>query len=151
MQFFFSGFVTTCAIVYVLNKERLLRLLPLSYAFTALLYLGWLLKSLYPDYSFDNISASFQQPYLKIFALSALLFWIPALRKLWLALLHSGVFFALIIYDLTLDHDKLMNGIKIYLGSVVLHIVAFLVVWVLQAAFKSIRRRSLITLTGNND
>ena len=143
LQFFFSGLVTSCAIIYLAGKEKLLKYFSLSYALVATLYLGWVLKNLFPDYSIEHIVNSTQYPILKLFALSGMAFWIPACRKIWLVILHSLVFFFLVVYDFTSDMDHATNSLKIYLSSIALHLVAFLVIIIV--------RRSLITLTARND
>ena len=81
---FFSAYPLFYAIVNVIfgnsKKEifvRLPSLLPYGYALVGVLYLGLQLKNIYPDYSFENISSSVQQPLLTIWALLSLLFWIP--------------------------------------------------------------------------
>jgi hypothetical protein len=143
LQFFFSGFVTACAIIYLAGKEKLLKYFSLSYALVATLYLGWILKNLFPDYSIDHIVNSTQYPILKLFALSGMLFWIPVFRKTCLVIGHSIPFFLLVVYDFTRDIDHASNSLKIYLSSIALHLVAFLVVIIV--------RQALITLTARND
>ena len=113
-------------------KTRLVFLLPFSYALLGTLYLGLQLKNLYPDYSLENMKLTMQDPYLKIWGLLVMLFWIPALRKKpVLSLLHSLVFFFFLIRDLFLnffhstDKNVLRNDMKIYTDSLLLNACAF--------------------------
>jgi hypothetical protein len=126
---FFSAYPLVYAIVNVLTghskKEIFARfpsLLPYAYALVGVLYLGLQLKNLYPDYSLENIISSVQQPLLTIWALLALLFWIPALaKKPLISLLHSFVFFFFLLKEIfsplfSPDTDKniLKNEMKVY-------------------------------------
>ena len=68
----------------------------LAYALVATLYWGLQFKNYYPDYDLSKIISSIQYPVLRIWAVMALLFWVPAVRKKPLLLvLHSIVFFIL--------------------------------------------------------
>ena len=135
---FFSGYPLIYAIVHFWGgnnqtkagiKRRFIFLLPFSYALLGALYLGLQLKDLYPDYSFENIKLAMQEPYLKIWGILAMLFWIPALsKKPVLSLLHSFVFFFFLIRDLFLnffqstDKNVVRNDMKIYTDSLLLNI-----------------------------
>ena len=100
---FFSGFPLIYAIVLYITgtlteknifKIRLVSCLPFAYALVGTLYLGLQLRNLYPYYSVENIKQAMQQPWLIIWGLLSLLFWIPAIgKKKILSLLHSLVFF----------------------------------------------------------
>jgi len=87
---FFAGYPLIYAIVIVIagsikdNKRIMARtasLLPFAYAFVGVLFLGFLLRKLYPDYSIEHIKQTIQKPWLIIWGLLSLLFWIPALSK----------------------------------------------------------------------
>jgi hypothetical protein len=137
---FFSAYPLVYAVINVFTgnskKETLKRfpsLLPYAYALTGLLYLGLQLKDLYPDYSFENIRSSFQQPILTIWALLSLLFWIPAVsKKPVLSLIHSLVFFFFLLKDLltqlftsSADKNILRNDMKVYTDSLLVNGGAF--------------------------
>lgn len=109
-------------------SNTLVKSLPYAYALTGTLYLGLLLKDLSPDYSLKNISEQLQPYYLKIWGLFSLLFWIPFFsKKNIFSLLHSLLFFLLIIRDLTyylvssLDREMLQNDMKIYTTSILIN------------------------------
>ena len=99
---FFSGYALIYLIIRSLgDAERIKKvteinissLLPYAYALVGILYLGLQLKNLYPDYTWANIAAN-PEPYLKIWGLLSILFFIPVLnKKIVLSLLHSLVFF----------------------------------------------------------
>jgi len=126
-------------------KNQLVSLLPLAYALAGTMYLGLQLKNLYPDFSIEHIKADFQFPLLKIWGLLSVFFWFPLLRKKpFISLLHSLVFFCLLIRDFYLqlssaDTDRfvLKNEMKVYTDSLFLNfstfaaicIVYFLISW----------------------
>lgn len=137
---FFSAYPLLYAIINVFagnsKKEifiKLPSLLPYAYALVGTLYFGLQLKNLYPDYSFENIRSSFQQPVLTAWALLSLLFWIPALaKKTIISLLHSFVFFFFLLKDLLLqlfasstDKNILRNEMRVYTDSLLLNLGAF--------------------------
>ena len=139
---FFSGYPLLYAIINVFagnsNREVLKKLpsiLPYAYALVGSLFLGLQLKNLYPDYSFENIRLSVQQPILQIWALLSLLFWIPALaKKPVFSLLHSFVFFFFLLKDLlshlfesATDKNILRNDMKVYTDSLLLNLGALIV------------------------
>ena len=100
---FFSGY----ALIYLLIRslgdtgwikkmatKNITSFLPYAYALVGILYLGLQLKNLYPDYTWAHIAAANPDPYLKIWGLLSILFFIPALnKKIILSLLHSIVFY----------------------------------------------------------
>src|SRR5687767_12687902 len=95
LQFFFSGYLVIYSLAYLFFK-RLLKYLPFAYAISGLIYLGWLLKSVYPDYSIEHVIASVYNPPLKLIGLAALLSWIPVIRKPVFTIAHSIFFFILL-------------------------------------------------------
>ena len=141
---FFVGYPLIYAIVHVITGKRkeksssfvnnLPKLLPIAYALTATLFIGLLLKDLYPDYSLKNISLQFEYPYLKLWGVLAVLFWIPALNKRpALSLFHSLVFFFFLLKDIFLqlsahsDKEMIKNDMKIYTDSLLLNAFTFIV------------------------
>lgn len=156
---FFSGYPLIYAIILVIAgnqpaksgiKNRMASLLPFAYALVATLYLGLQLRNLYPDYSFENIRQSFQQPYLKAWGLLAIFFWIPAIaRKRVLSLLHSFVFFYLWAKDLfyqqflasSVDYLIVKNNMKIYTDSLILNLGAFALIVLLFALLTYYNKR----------
>lgn len=135
---FFAGYPLIYTIVFFITGKkadskgsfanRLVKLLPYAYALSATLFLGLIIRNIYPDYSLKNISEQFQNSYLRIFGLLAILFWIPALhRKPILSLLHSLVFFFFLLKDIILhitsstSHEVIINDMKIYTDSLLLN------------------------------
>ena len=149
---FFSGYPLVYYLVRFFFRNRTMKtprkpefvsILPFAYAMTGTLYIGFLIKNLYPDYSFENIRNQTQQSYLVFWAILSTLFWIPAIsRKQILSMLHSLVFFLLILKDLFVqltgfnpDPNILKNDMKVYTVSIVLNLMAFIVLVLLSLLF----------------
>jgi hypothetical protein len=158
---FFSGYPLVYAIVVALAgkpalnknfKTRLPYLLPNAYALVGTLYLGYEAKKFYPNYSFENIEQNILLPYLFIWALLSLLFWIPSISRIkWLSLLHSLVFFYFIMRDLGLQifkpspgNDVIDNDMRMFTVSLVLNLGALalvLLAFFLSQRFAGHRRK----------
>ena len=145
MMAFFSGYPLIYAVAFFIAanlqsntsiKRKIVSLLPFSYALVGTLFLGLQIKNLYPDYSFENIKLTTQEPFLKIWGLLSMLFWIPALsKKPVLSLVHSLVFFFFLakdlflhIFQLSTDKYMIRNEMKIYSDSLILNLGALAVV-----------------------
>jgi len=138
---FFSGYPLVYAVIIYFAgnkrpganfKNRIVSVLPYAYAFIGTLYLGLQLKKLYFNYSSGNIKQMMHLPWLMIWALLSILFWIPALnKKKELSLLHSIVFFFFLLKDLVLqftssaDGNILKNDMRVYTISLLLNVGAF--------------------------
>ena len=164
LETFFSGYLLVYAIIYLVASSRpvtgfvkikLLPNLPLAYAFVGTLYLGLQLKNAYPDYTIEHLIAGVQLPYLRIWGLISVLFWIPLLRKkAAFTLLHSSVFFFLLMKSLYLQlfasspgNDMAGNNMKIYSVSILLNLAALILVTLislLTGRFKRQKRSSRI-------
>lgn len=162
LETFFSGYLLVYAIIFLAGsnrpatgfiKSKLLSNLPPAYALAGTLYLGLQLKNAYPDYTIDHLIAGVQFPYLKIWGLLSILFWIPQLRKRAVfSLLHSSVFFFLLMKSLFLqlfassaDNDMARNNMKIYSVSILIILASLIVVTLtalLIARFKTQKRSS---------
>lgn len=142
---FFSGYALVYILVINISETRkytspffqtLIRSLPLSYAFAGTLYLGLLLKNMYPVYTVGNFSQKVQFPLLTIWGLSSLLCWIPLFRKKEvLSFIHSLFFFFLFIKGIIhfstgqlADKQMLGNHMTIYSISLVIYIVLLLLI-----------------------
>ena len=141
---FFSGYALIYLIIRSLgDAERIKKvtkinissLLPYAYALVGILYLGLQLKNLYPDYTWVHIAAANPEPYLKIWGLLSILFFIPALnKKIIVSLLHSLVFFFFLAKDIALhfiqstEKDVVKNDMNIYTISLLINIAAFIFV-----------------------
>lgn len=129
-------------------KKRIVSLLPFAYALVGTLYTGLQLRNLYPDYSVENIKLTIQQPFLVTWGLLSILFWIPALaKKTVLSLLHSLVFFFLLVRDLLLQlpaatgNDIVRNDMKIYTDSLLLNLGAFALIVLLSFLHTRYKKR----------
>jgi len=139
---FFSGYpLIYCMVLFLSGKNSrkksgtggLVSLLPVSYALLGILYLGLLLKNVYPVYAIASITRSVQEPGLKIWAVCSVFFCIPFFRQRpLLSLLHSLIFFFFILRDvffqlsgMTTDSDMVSNDMKIYSTSLLLNLVSF--------------------------
>ncbi len=146
---FFSGYPLVFYLVRFLARNTSLKnfrgggfvsILPFAYALTGTLYFCFQLTNLYPDYTIENVRLRIQQPYLILWALLSLLFWIPAIpKKQILSVLHSLVFFFIIMKDLffqltgySSDRNILRNDMKIYTMSVFLNLAAVVLVAVIS-------------------
>ncbi len=147
---FFSGYPLVFVVVRFLARQHIIEkfpgrgdlcsILPFAYALIGTLYVCYQLMNLYPDYTIENVRHRIQQPYLIIWALLSLLFWIPAIsKKQILSVLHSLVFFFIIVRDLffqltgyTSDRNILRNDMKIYTMSVFLNLAAVILVVVIS-------------------
>ncbi len=142
---FFSGYPLLYAIVVFIagnerlrdnSKKNLVTNLPYTYAFVGILYWGLQLRHLHPDYSFEHISQSIQQPLLVFWGLGSVLFMIPVLVKISvLSLLHSLVFFFFLLKDIFLqsiassaDKNIVRNDMKIYTDSLLLNLGVYALV-----------------------
>src|SRR6185312_15476339 len=145
---FFSGYPLVYAIIiYFAGNKRsknnfkasMVSVLPYAYALIGTLYLGLQLKKLYFNYSSGNIKQMMHLPWLMLWALLSILFWIPALnKKKVLSLLHSLVFFFFLLKDIVLqytssaDPNILKNDMRIYTISLLLNIGAFVLMLLLS-------------------
>jgi hypothetical protein len=157
MLAFFSGYPLVYFVILALAgketartpmKRRLVSLLPLSYALTGTLFLGLLIRNLYPDYSMAHVKESFRLPLLTAWALCSIFFWLPFFRnKPVISILHSGVFFFLIAKDFYLqltssnpDKNILKNDMKVYTDSLLLNSVTYTVVIIFFLIIARIRK-----------
>jgi hypothetical protein len=157
---FFSGypFIYALAFFVVRNKKiknifkhEVISLLPFSYALISTLFVGFQLKKLYPDYSFENIQLTMQQPYLVIWGVLAILFWIPALAKnVVLSLIHGLVFFFFLAKDLflhfsssTTDDSIVSNDMKVYSLSLLLNLASLVLIVLLFFLFTHYKKKSI--------
>lgn len=155
---FFSGFPLLYAIVVFIGgddrlredrKKNLIKNLPYTYGFTGLLYGGLQLKNLYPNYSFEHISQSIQQPCLVLWGLSSVLFLLPVFgKKSVLPLLHSLVFFFFLAKDIVLqlinasaDKNIVRNDMKIYTDSLLLNAGVYALIMLTFFLISTVRKR----------
>lgn len=138
---FFPGYCVIYAILFSLKTantgkaqtllKKITLLLPYSYALVATLYLGMVLKNISPDFSMKNVDAQFQLPFLQIFGLVAVLFWIPLFsKKPIFSLLHSLLFFSFLMWDFIVQFNSpagkeiINNNMKVFTDSLLLNTIA---------------------------
>lgn len=155
---FFLAYPLIYALVHVLAEKTgknitgffsvLKKLLPYAYAFSGALFLGYILKNMYPDYSIKNIAAQFENPWLKAWGLLTILFFVPALaKKSVLSLLHSLVFFFLLIKDLLVynpalaSNEMVKNDMKVYTDSIIVNIISLAAVTAVYYLLKVVRNK----------
>lgn len=145
---FFSGYLLIYLVVRLIADNNRVRSLfkpdirsslPRAYALVGILYLGLLLKDLYPDYSVEHVRSVFQEPFPKIWGLLSILFFIPVLnKKPYFSLLHSLFFFFFLIKDIFLfffnsaNQELLKNDMNIYTNSLLLNFTCFVFVVVIR-------------------
>ena len=161
---FFSGYPLLYALVFFISEKYPLKkifqkgigsLLPKAYALVGTLYLGLQLKKLYPYYTLDNI-IRMQMPYLVIWGVLSILFWLPVFSKKPLfSLIHSLLFFFLLAKDLLLhsfqhstDKSIVRNDMKIYTTSLLLNLGTYLII--VFAGFIYTRFKNQIHLKSHN-
>jgi hypothetical protein len=145
---FFSGYPLLYAVILFIAgnkrsknnfKSRMVLALPFAYALIGTLYLGLQLKKLYFNYSSGNVKQMMHLPYLMIWGLLSILFWIPSVsKKKVLSLIHSLVFFFFLLKDIVLqfassaDENILKNDMRIYTISLLLNVGAFVLMLLLS-------------------
>lgn len=159
---FFAGYPLVYAIVlFILGnqlsknklKGKVVSLLPFAYALVATLYLGFQLKMLYPDYSIQHIKEYMYHPYLVLWGISAMLFWIPAMaKKPVVSLLHSSVFFFLLLKDIFFqstdsgaDKNIIRNDMKLYTYSLLLNTGAIIAVTLIYFLLRRLKSNKMST------
>ncbi len=149
LVYFLIGAIAEADWVKKIFKSNISLLLPYAYAFVGVLYLGFLLKSYYPNYSFSSILSATKIPALKIWGLLSILFFIPLFaKKPVYSLLHSLVFVFFIFRDLyfyvfkTLDKLVLKNEMNLYAYSLLINLTAFVfVIAIASLVFKPCNKR----------
>ncbi len=150
---FFSGYPLIYAIVFFISgtermKNKLngifISLLPYAYALVGTCYLGIQIINVYPDFSVSHIKEFIQLPYLMLWGILSILFWIPALgRQKWLSLMHSLVYIFFIIKDFVLSTDKevLRNDMNIYSVSLLINIGSFAIILLIYFLFSKSKNK----------
>jgi hypothetical protein len=155
---FFAGYPLVFYFVYFFARKKLqqpvpknkaIYLFPLTYALLGTLYWGLQLRNWYPDYQIKNIVSNTYYIYSKIWALLAIIFWIPFFfKRPFLSVIHSLFFFFLLLRDIfsqLLFHDQdiytLKNEMKVYTVSLLLNLFALFVVSLFYLLISYITRR----------
>jgi hypothetical protein len=163
MLAFFSGYPLVYFLIRILARTlsfkngweaRITSILPFAYALMGSLYVGLQLRNLYPDYSLVDLKNRIQQPYLQIWAVMSMLFWMPVIsKKKVYSILHSLVFFFLILRDLFFlfvginqDGNIIKNDMKIYTVSIFLNLAAVIVLLVSSYLLSFRKKTSIIIL-----
>jgi len=142
---FFAGYPLVFYVIYFFARKTLQRpvfknkaiyLFPLAYALIGTLYWGLQLRNWYPDYQIKIIINNTHYIYSKLWALLAIIFWIPFFfKRPFLSVFHSLFFFFSLVYDIfsqLLFHDQdiltLRNEMTVYTVSLLLNLFAFLMI-----------------------
>ena len=156
---FFSGYPIVYAFVVFLKgnakskpafRYTIFMLLPFAYATVGVLYIGLQLRKLYPDFTLTHMTAEIQNPFLAIWGLISLLFWVPFLsKKPIISLLHSLVFFYVIVKGYYLqvtspspDNDSIKNYMRVYSDSIILNTCVLISISVIYYIFRSIKKEN---------
>jgi hypothetical protein len=150
---FFAGYPVIYSIVLVMNGEhrpfvkKLVVLLPYGYALTGTLFLGFIAREFYAD-PLKKFASLFENSYLEIWGLLAVLFWIPAFSKKTLySLLHSLVFFLLLLKDFfqyvtsQIGRDMIKNDMRVYTDSLLLNTTTLALIVIIYSIISGIQRK----------
>jgi hypothetical protein len=154
---FFSGYPLIYALVIVIagSKEKrtgfrsqLVRTLPYAYALTGTLYLGMIIRNAWPSVDVETLFTSLQQPWLRVWALLSIFFWLPFFgRYPLLSLFHSLVFFYFIVRDIIMfvsdrmDKDLIRNDMKVYGDSLLFLLAAFFLLMAISSLYTGFRKQ----------
>jgi hypothetical protein len=156
LMVFFSGYPILYAVTVFLGThqkiknnftQRLVSALPFAYALLGSLYIGFVLKNLYTDYSIENIKQWIHLSFLEVWGFLSVLFWIPAFaKKPLLSFLHSLVFFFILLKDLfshfgSNENNIIRNDMNVYTISLLLNLGAFVLIVLLSFLFPRNRTR----------
>ena len=159
---FFSGYPIVYAFVAFLKgntkskptiRNTVIILLPFAYATVGLLYIGLQLRKLYPDFTLAHVTAEIQHPFLAIWGLLSILFWIPVLsKKPIISLFHSLVFFFLIVKSFFLqltsqvpDSDFMKNYMRVYSDSIILNIGVLISLSIIYYIIRFIKKKKSVS------
>lgn len=134
---FFSGYPLVYFLVMSLAgqpskrtgfRKQMVNLLPMAYALTGTLYLGLQIRNLFPDFSYSRLLELLDYPFWRVWALLAVLFWLPVLQKKSIvSLLHSVPFFLLLIKNIFIPDGSVVNTpdpkneMKVYTDSLLVN------------------------------
>ena len=137
--------------IRTLFKKRLIKLLPITYAITATLYFGLQIRNLYPDISIKHLFTEVQSPLLVTWGMIAIFLWIPFfLKRPVISVLHSWVFFLLLLKDIVIqllsdgDRDVIRNDMKVYFDSILLNSGIFILLLFVLLIISRIKTKSFI-------
>jgi len=163
---FFTGYPIIYAFVAFLKgnakskttfRNTIFILLPFAYATVGLLYMGLQLKKLYPDFTLAHITAEIHNPFLTIWGLLSLLFWIPVLsKKPIISLFHSLVFFFLLVKNFYLqlisatpDNDFIKNYMRVYSDSIIVNIGVLFSLLIISYIIRFIKKKNSVSDKSN--
>lgn len=141
---FFAGYPLIYALVHLLasfqkseqtiGKLNWVSLLPYTYALIGSLFIGLVIDNMNGNFSIENIIAQFSS-FIKIWGFLSLVFWIPLfVKKPIYSLLHSLLFFSLVIKDFFIPdanntiEKTISNDMRVYSISLALNLGALLVI-----------------------
>ena len=155
---FFAGYPLIYALVHLLAslqkpeqtivEHNWVSLLPYAYALTGSLFIGFVIDNMNGGNSKENIIAQFSS-FIKIWGFLSILFWIPLFtKKPVYSLLHSLVFFSLVIKDFFIPNfnntiqKAISTDMTVYSISLVLNLGTFLVIFLITWGIKKLKIRN---------
>ena len=155
---FFAGYPLIYALVHLLAslqkpeqtivEHYWVSLLPYAYALTGSLFIGFVIDNMNGGNSKENIIAQFSS-FIKIWGFLSILFWIPLFtKKPVYSLLHSLVFFSLVIKDFFIPNftntiqKAISTDMTVYSISLVLNLGTFLVIFLITWGIKKLKIRN---------
>jgi hypothetical protein len=139
---FFSGYCLVYALIrYLLaTKKGMFSVLPglllNSYALVATLFLGYVSRKLFLQYS-QGVDLELYHPLLYLIGVLAVLFWIPVFRTTpLLSFIHSLVFFFFVVWDVTrfilgrIERSELRNVMNILTVSFLFNVAALILFFI---------------------
>jgi len=153
---FFSGYPLVYIFFHLISKnknahhwvtEKVYPMLPLTYAFVATWFWLFMLFSGKLHFVFARIALLAPSALVVFYSLSALLFWIPSLRKKpGLSLIHSLPLFLLPFIDMILKtsrhkiipHDYISTLIRIYTAGIIIYVISLVFLFIVKWIFSKI-------------
>jgi len=152
------GFFVAYPIVYLFVKsffsgaknERISQLpflLSYAYALVGTLYVGLLIRDLYPFSSVLQNDSSNLFSFLKMWGLLSLIFWIPKIAKQPVfSLLHSLIFFYFLVKDLLFftiklrDETVIKNDMRVFTDSLLLNIISLFFIFLIALLYRWVKK-----------
>ena len=154
---FFSGYPLIYILLYFIHKkksmyhsgaEKIFSMLPLVYAFVATCFWILMIYTGRMNFVIERIASAAPSAIVILYSFSALLFWLPALRrKAYGSFLHSLPLFMLPFFNMLnrvsrhkiVDHDYIVTLFRIYTAGFITYIIAIIflmaVKWLLSKTF----------------
>ncbi len=132
---FFSGYALLFLVVRSISlsgklppaaANRIMWVLPYSYAIMGSLFIGLQAKNLYPDYSMQHLQQMVQHPFLFYWAILTVMFWVPLLsRKPVFSFLHSLIFLGFMVWDVMIQFTASQTDLSIVRNDMRIYAISF--------------------------